>query len=54
MFIENKKTWTYFKLEASIPSTILIQYYQVANTIESINIFVITFNYIVLLVQLSN
>ena len=34
MFIENKKTWLYFKSEDTIPSTILIQYYQVTDTIK--------------------
>ena len=34
MFVENKKTFFYFKLEATIPSVILIQYYQVADTLE--------------------
>ena len=34
MFNENKNTWIYFKSEASIPSVISIQYYQVADTIE--------------------
>ena len=34
MFIENKKTWFYSKSEATIPSDILNQHYQVADIIE--------------------
>ena len=34
MFIENTKSWFQFKSKATIPSAILIQYYQVADTVE--------------------
>ena len=34
MFIETKETWLHFKSETTIPSAILIQYYQVADKIE--------------------
>ena len=34
MFVEEKKTRFYFKSGATVPPAILIQYYQVADTIE--------------------
>ena len=52
MFIEIKKTLIYFKYLSTISH--VDHYYQVADTIKLIDIFVIAFSCIVLLVKLSN